>query len=125
MQCDQRVIIPSLCKERVSREDIHAHLEAGFGDTTYSERSFRRWCQYVQQGREGLHTAVRFGRRSIDFLHIRILPLLDERPFRSAYLIAQALGIFRSTISSHLRAPLGMKVFYLRWIPHELTTKLR
>jgi hypothetical protein len=42
MESNQKVIIRFLCKERVSPEDIHACLEAQFGDATYSERSVRR-----------------------------------------------------------------------------------
>jgi hypothetical protein len=45
MEYDERVIIRFLCKERVSPEDIQTHLEAQFGDATYSgsnERSVRR-----------------------------------------------------------------------------------
>jgi hypothetical protein len=42
MEDNQRVIIPFLCKEGVSPENIHAPLEEQFGDATYSERSARR-----------------------------------------------------------------------------------
>jgi hypothetical protein len=41
MKYDQS-IIRFLCRERVMPEDIHAPLEAQFGDITYSERSVRR-----------------------------------------------------------------------------------
>jgi hypothetical protein len=39
MEYDQRVVIGFLCKERVPAEDIHARLEAQFGDATSSEYS--------------------------------------------------------------------------------------
>jgi hypothetical protein len=117
--------LSSICKERVSPEDIHARLEAQFGDTTYSMRSVWRWCQSVRQGSEDLHDEVRSGRLLIDFLNIRILALLDEQPFHSAYSIAEALCVFHSTILGHLRELLGMKNLHLRWIPPELTTNLR
>jgi DNA-binding transcriptional ArsR family regulator len=68
---------------------------------------------------------VQSGRPPIDFLHIRILALLDEQPFHSAYSIAEALRVTHSTVLSHLRESLGMKFFHLRWIPHELTASLR
>jgi hypothetical protein len=99
MEYGQRVIIRFLCKERFSPEYIYAHLEAQFGDTTYSEyseRSVRRWGQYVRQGREDLHDEVRSGRPPIDFLDIRILALPDEQPFHSAYSIAETLGLSHS-----------------------------
>jgi GTPase SAR1 family protein len=47
MEHDQRVINLFLCEECVSPEDIHACLEAQFGDVISSERSVRWWCQYV------------------------------------------------------------------------------
>jgi hypothetical protein len=81
MERDQRIIVRFLCKERVSPEDIHARLEAQFGDATYSERSVGRWCQYVRQGGANLHYEVRSGRSPTDFLDIRILALPDEQTF--------------------------------------------
>jgi DNA-binding transcriptional ArsR family regulator len=72
-----------------------------------------------------LHDEARSGRPPIDFLHIRILALLDEQSFHSAYSIAQALTISHSIILNHLRELFGMKNFHLRWIPHELTTRLQ
>jgi Mn-dependent DtxR family transcriptional regulator len=111
MESDQRVIIRFLCKERVSPEDILTRLEAQFGDPTSCPRSARGWCQYARQGREDLHDEVRSGRPPIDFLEIRILALLDEQHFQSAYSIAEALGVSYSTVLSHLRESLGTKVF--------------
>jgi AraC-like DNA-binding protein len=111
MDHDQRVVIRFLCDECVSSEDIQAHLEAQFGVANYRERSVRLWCQYVRQGREDPRDEGQPGRLPIDYLDIRILALLDERPFHSVYLIAEALGVSHSTILSRLRELLGMKIF--------------
>jgi hypothetical protein len=124
MEYDQRGIILFLCKEGISPQEIHRHLEAQFGDATYSERSVRRWCQYGPQGRENLHDEVRSGRPPIDFLNLRILALLSEKSLHSAYSIAEAPCVSNSTISSHLWESLGLKKIHLRWIPQELTTSL-
>jgi biotin operon repressor len=51
---------------------------------------------------------VRPGRPPIDFLAIQILALLDEKPFHSAYLIAEAMGVSHSTILDHLQESLGI-----------------
>jgi hypothetical protein len=51
--------------------------------------------------------------------------LLDEQPFHSAYSIAEAPGVSQSTVLSHLRESLGLKILQLYWIPHELTTSLQ
>jgi hypothetical protein len=125
MESDQRVIIRFLCKERVSPEDIHARLETQFGDVTDSEWSVQRGYQYVRQGCEDMHDELRSGRPPTDFLDIRILALLGEQPFHSAYSTAEALGVSHSIILSHVREFLGMKIVCLRWIPHKLTTSLR
>jgi hypothetical protein len=127
MEHDQRVIIRFSCNDRVSPEEIHAHLEAQFGDATYSERSVRRSCQYVRQGREDFHDEVQSGRPGIDFdfRDVRILALPDEHPFDSAHSIVQALGVFHATILNHLQASLGMENLHLRWASHELTTSLQ
>jgi hypothetical protein len=68
MEYDQRVIIRFLYKERVSPENIHARLEAQFGDTTYSDRSLRRRYQYVRQRGKDMHDEVRSGRPPLIFL---------------------------------------------------------
>jgi DNA-binding transcriptional ArsR family regulator len=67
---------------------------------------------------------VQSGRPRIDLLGIRILALLDEQPFRSAYSIAEALGVSHLTILNHLRESPDITVFHLRGIPHELTISL-
>jgi hypothetical protein len=67
---------------------------------------------------------ARSGRPPIDFLDIGILALLDKRPFHSAYSIAEAPCVSHSTLLSHLRESRAMKNFHLRWIAHELTTRL-
>jgi hypothetical protein len=85
MEYDERIIVLFLCKEGISPEDIDARLEEQFGDAPYSERSVRRWCQYVREGREDLHGEVRSSKPPIDFLDIQILPLLEEQPFGSTF----------------------------------------
>jgi hypothetical protein len=51
--------------------------------------------------------------------------LLDERPFHSAYSIAEALGLSHSTILTDLRESLGMKKFSITLDPGRVTTSLR
>jgi hypothetical protein len=67
---------------------------------------------------------MRSGRPRVHLFDIRILALLDEQPFHSAYSIAEALGVSRSTILNYLEKSLGMETFHFRGIPHELTTSL-
>jgi hypothetical protein len=100
----------------LSPEDIHA---------SYGELSVRRWCRYVRQGCEDLHDEVWSGRPPTGFLDIQILALLDGQSFHSAYSNAEALCVSSSTILSHLRESLGMKIFHLPWVPQELAINLR
>jgi DNA-binding transcriptional ArsR family regulator len=109
MEYDQRTLVRFLCKDHISLEEVHARLEAQFGDAIYGERSVRWWCQYVRQRREDLHDKVRSGKLPIDFLDIRILALLEEQTFHSAHSIAEALGVSHSTILNHLLELLGIK----------------
>jgi transcriptional antiterminator len=60
------------------------------------------------------------GRLPIQFLDIRILALLDDQSFHSLGSIADALGVFHSTILNHLQELLGMKSFHFGWIPNKL-----
>jgi transcriptional antiterminator len=68
---------------------------------------------------------VRSGRPPMDFFDIRILSLLDEQLFHSAYSIAETLCVSESTILSHLRESLAVKKIHLRWTLQELKTSLR
>jgi hypothetical protein len=54
-----------------------------------------------------------------------ILACIENEPFHSAYSRTEVLYVSPSTILNHLHDSLGMKIFYLRWISHELTGKLR
>jgi hypothetical protein len=79
----------------------------------------------VWQGREGLYDESRFGRSPIDFLDIKILACLEKEPLHPAHSFPEVLDVSHSTILNHLHDSLGMKIFHLRWIPHELTDNLR
>jgi hypothetical protein len=47
----------SFAKERVWLSQKSDFLRSqGFEDASYNLRAVRRWCQYMRQGREGLHT---------------------------------------------------------------------
>jgi hypothetical protein len=81
MEYHQRIIIRFLCKERVSPEAVHAHLEAQFENATYSKRRVGRWRQYVRQGCKDLDDDEGPGRPPNDFLDLRIMALLDESHF--------------------------------------------
>jgi hypothetical protein len=67
----------------------------------------------------------RSGRPPIDFLDIQILSPLEKQPFHSAYSLAEILDVSQTTSVNHLHDSLGMKLFHLRWIPNQLTDKLR
>jgi hypothetical protein len=125
MKYNQRVIIRFLCKERISPEGFHALIEAQFGDATCSERRVRQWFQYLRRECENLRNEVRSSRPPIDLFDIQILALLDEHTLRSANSITESLRVSHSIILSHLWKSLNMKIFHLRWIPHQLTTSLQ
>jgi hypothetical protein len=88
-------------------------------------RSVQHCCQYIRQGRELLDDEPRSGRSPIDFIDIQILSSLEEQPFHSAYLLAEILDVSHTTILNHLCDLRVMKLFHLRWIPNQLTEKLR
>jgi hypothetical protein len=50
---------------------------------------------------------------------------LEKEPFSSAYSLAEALDVSPVTVLSRLHNSLGMKIFHLRWVPHQLTDVLR
>jgi hypothetical protein len=93
MEFDQRVIIRLFCQECAFAEGIHLRLDTYFGQDACSPGSVRRWRHYVRQGSENLWDKARPGEPPIDFLDVRVLSLLDKQPSRSAYSIADALGV--------------------------------
>jgi hypothetical protein len=48
-----------------------------------------------------------------------------KNPFYSTYSLAKVLDVSHTTVLTQLRDCFGMKLFHLRWIPHELTEQLR
>jgi hypothetical protein len=125
VEFEQRQIIRFLCREDADPQDIQARLSAQFGNAAYSLQSVQRWCQYVGQGREFLADEPRSGGPPIDFLDICILTCLEKQLFHAAYSLAEILNVSHVTILSHLRDAPGMRLFHLRWIPHQLTEQLR
>jgi hypothetical protein len=110
MEYEQRIIIRFLHREGVAPDEIHTRLRAQFGDDTDSSRSVRRWCSYVQQGREDLHDGAPPGRPPIDFLDLQILGCLEKELFHSAYSLVEVLGVSRTTILNRLHGSLMMKI---------------
>jgi hypothetical protein len=119
------VTIRFLHQEDVAPDKIHRRLQTQCDDASCSLRSIRRWCQYVRQSRENLHDEPPSSRTPIDFCDIKILACLEKKPFHSADSLAEVLLLSHSIILNHLHDSVGMKIFHLRWIAHELTDKLR
>jgi hypothetical protein len=125
MESDQTVTIRFLCNKRISpktfthvsrhsSETLHAPSGVSGGGASMFDKDVKT---YMTRRHPTGHELTLFD--------IRILALLDEQPFHSAYSIAEALRIFHSTILSHLLESLGMTIFHSHWIPHELTISLR
>jgi hypothetical protein len=125
MELEQILIIPFLYREDADPQDIQARLSIVFGDAAYGLRSLQRSCQYVRQWCDFLGDEPRSGRPPVDFLDIRMLTCLEKEPFHSAYSLAEILNVSHTTILNHLRDALGMKLFHLRWILHQLMEQLR
>jgi hypothetical protein len=50
---------------------------------------------------------------------------LEREPFSLAYSLAEALDVLPATVLNHLYNSLEMKIFHLRWVPHQLAGDLR
>jgi transposase len=72
-----------------------------------------------------LRDEKRSGRPVLEWIDSKIIACLDREPFHSAYSIAEAIGVSHTIVLRHLEESLGMKNFYLRWIPYRLTDDLR
>jgi hypothetical protein len=125
MELEQRIIIRFRYREHAEPRDIHAQLSAQFDDTAYSLQSVQRWCQSLRQGLELLDDEPRSGRAPIDFSDLQIIFSLEKHPFHSASALAEILDVSHTTILTHLRDPLGMKLFHLLWTPDQLKEQLR
>jgi hypothetical protein len=63
---------------------------------------------------EDLHDDDRLGKPILDFIDSKIIVLIDQEPFNSAYSLAEAIGVPHSMILRHLQDSLGMKSSHLR-----------
>jgi hypothetical protein len=125
MNYELPAIIQFLYKEKVYPAQIHRRLAAQYGLEPYSLRSIQQWCQLFDCGRQNLHDDPRSGRPPINHLDAKILACLEREPLSSAYLLAEALGASPITVLNHLHNSLGMKIFHLRSVPHQLTDDIR
>jgi hypothetical protein len=56
---------------------------------------------------------------------LKMIAYLELEPFSSAYSLAEALDVSPATVFSYLHNSLGIKIFHLRWVPHQLRDNLR
>jgi hypothetical protein len=124
MSDEQRVIIQFLHTEKVHPTQIHRKLASQYGLEIYSLRSVQNWCQLFDCRHRNLHDDPRSGRPPINHLDAKIIACLEREPFSSAYSLAEALDVLPAAVLSGLHNLLGLKTFYLRWVPHQLTDDL-
>jgi hypothetical protein len=83
------------------------------------------WRHQLKLGRTDLTTQHIRGKPYLDDTDAEILSVLRMSPFSSVRTIADSLGISASTVYLHLVENIGFKNYFLRWVPHMLTEKLR
>jgi hypothetical protein len=75
------VIIKFLTNESVDAHEIHARLNAEFGEKTHAMRTIEFWMIEIQRGREDLHNEARFRSPAFDYITKNTISLLEKAPF--------------------------------------------
>jgi hypothetical protein len=105
--------------------EIAKELSSAYGPDAYTPPSIKYWLHQIKPGRTDLRTQHTGGWLPLDEIDAGILAFLRKSPFSSVRTIAESLEIPVSTIYSHSVHKVGLKIFFLLWVPYTVTSGLQ
>jgi len=123
-QLEQRINSTFLVKLGKNGPEIHQMLQQVYGECALKEITVFKWIQRFREGREdpkddasSRHPSTSRGNENID----RVLPLvLSDRRF-TGRMIAEEIGLGKSSVHTILREHLDMKMVCAKIVPKLLT----
>lgn len=120
-QMDQRYAIMFLLKKNMKPKDIIKNLQETYKDACLSESQIYFWIREIRCGRTNLNDLPKPGRPVDEQLTVSIQRQHSNDKSASARKIARSLNVSPTTVVDHMRNRIGMKLVFLRNIPHILT----
>lgn len=125
---DIRVMIWYDWKTNVSAQECHNRLQLVAGDRAPSKSSVHHWYRELQQGRTSLGDEPRGGRpaTAVTPANIDAVRILLTENRRITYNDIQAtLDIGTTAVKTILHEHIGVRKYYSRWIPDDLTADVK
>ena len=114
-----RTLIYYEWKKGLNPPSITKEMNSILGSNTVSERTCRNWVNKFNEGVFSTKDEDRSGRPMCD-IDEQILSTLNENPRTTATLMADTLGVDKSTVTLHLKN-LGYKYRTCKYVPHKLS----
>lgn len=125
MNVEQRYVISFLIKKGFKGSQIIKELEEVYGNDSLSKTQVYFWISEIRGGRKDLQNIESPGRPLQENVSEKILYWLDIEPYASVQRLAHLCGHHPFTIKTRLIEHLGYKKYYLRWVPHMLTSDMK
>jgi hypothetical protein len=122
---EQYHIVKFLRNKGLKNGEIAKELSNEYDPDTSTPPSIECWLHQINLGRTDLQTQHAGGRPVLHDTDAKVLSFLRKYPFSSVRTIAEPMKIHASIIHSHLVENLSIKILFVRWVLHPLTSKLR
>jgi transposase len=117
---EQRAAIRFFPLKGPNPQQIHSELVSVYHTDAVTLPTVYKWSARFRIGRNELLDDPRSGRPPKNALAAGISAMLEERLFLSCKIIARHFRVAKATCLRILREDLGLRKFYLRWVPHTI-----
>jgi hypothetical protein len=114
---EQRTIVHLLTLKGFKAKEFEMELTSVYGDEALQISAVKKWRTCFRQGKTKLGDDLG-GRATNPDLTQVIAELIRERPFLLCKMLCRYLRVSKETSLTPLHEKLGLKTFYLRWVPH-------
>jgi hypothetical protein len=118
---EHRAVIRFLSLKGLKARAIQGELQSVYGPDACQLTAVKKWRGRFLQGRTDLFDDPRSGRPLTHDLAEAIRSMLTERPFSSSKMLSRHFRIANATCLRIRHDQLGLKKFYLSWVPHSLS----
>ena len=119
----QKRFIFEKANEGKKLKEIQILLNDQFGKEAYSKTTVYKWAAQAKLGFDAEIKTEPPGPKPDEQLCLRILQVLEDKPFSSTRSIAEELNEYNSTIYNYLTKYLNRVYRSSKWLPHKIDLK--